>query len=98
MLGYEFFIFATVSSYIANLVESLTRYFIEVKSVEGVIVEGLTSYAPLAFKHELTMTWLIANFYFRLNGFHRMIDYYDLGRCEVLVVSWEDTSMDLVLM
>jgi len=98
MFGFGFLILITVSAYVANLAAFLTRNIVDVMSVEGVVAAGLPICAPPAIQHELKMAWPKANLHYINGGFNGMIDDYDLGRCKVLAVSVEDTSMDLPLL
>lgn len=100
MFGFGFLILITVSAYVANLAAFLTRNIADVKSVKGVVAAGLPICAHPAIQHELKMAWPKANLHYvnGSKGFNGMIDDYDLGRCEVLAVGMEDTSMDLPLL
>ena len=100
MFGFGFLILITVSAYVANLAAFLTRNIADVKSVKGVVAAGLPICAHPAIQHELKMAWPKANVHYinGSKGFNGMIDDYDLGRCEVLAVGMEDTSMDLPLL
>ena len=97
MFGFGFFILITVSAYVANLAAFLTRNVSEIKSMEGAVASGWTICAHPAIESELQIAWPKANFYFTESGkeFLGMLEDYSLGRCDVMAVGWEDTSMDL---
>jgi len=100
MFGFGFFILITVSTYVANLAAFLTRNITTTKTMEGVIAAGKNICAHPALKTELQSAWPKAKFYFTETGneFHGIVEDYDLGRCEVLAIGWEDTSLDSSLM
>jgi len=97
MFGFGFFILITVSAYVANLAAFLTKNVSSIQSMEGAVASGWTICAHPALKSELQVKWPNANFYFTETGkeFHGILEDYNLGRCDVMAVGWEDTSMDL---
>ena len=97
MFGFGFFILITVSAYVANLAAFLTRSMDVVQSMDGAVAAGKIICAHPAVENELQIAWPKANFYFHQGGkeFIGMIKDYDLGLCDFLAVSWEDTSMNL---
>lgn len=97
MFGFGFFILITVSAYVANLAAFLTRSMTSAPTtMDAVITSGYTICAHPVMKQELQNAWPTANFYFTETGrdFHGMLEDFDANKCKVLVVSWEDTSMD----
>jgi hypothetical protein len=97
MFGFGFFILITVSAYVANLAAFLTKNLSEIKTMEGAVASGWTICAHPALESELQIKWPNANFYFTESGkeFTGILEDYNLGRCDVMAVGWEDTSMDL---
>jgi len=97
LFGFGFFTLISVSAYVANLAAFLTLSGgTTVTTMENAVKTGVTICAHPAVKAALQVDWPAANFYFHENGneFPGLLDDYDAGKCKVLAVGEEDTSMD----
>jgi len=98
IFGFGFFILLTVSAYVANLAAFLTRSTLSesITTMKGAVSAGYEICAHPALEDELYSAWPRGNFYFHQEGkdFRGMLDDYDAGKCKVLVIGWEDTSVD----
>mmetsp|Transcript_34735 Transcript_34735/g.56767 ORF Transcript_34735/g.56767 Transcript_34735/m.56767 type:complete len:669 (+) Transcript_34735:46-2052(+) len=101
LFGFGFFILISVSAYVANLAAFLTLSTTDsVKTMAGAIAAGMTICAHPAIKAELEVAWPDAKFYFHEKGreFPGVLEDYDAGRCRVMAIGYEDTSMDKVFL
>jgi len=98
LFGFGFFILISVSTYVANLAAFLTLSGTSdvVKTMGSAVAKGMIICAHPALKTELQVAWPDANFYFHEAGleFPGMLDDWDAGKCRVMAVGFEDTSMD----
>mmetsp|Transcript_2090 Transcript_2090/g.4481 ORF Transcript_2090/g.4481 Transcript_2090/m.4481 type:complete len:745 (+) Transcript_2090:84-2318(+) len=101
LFGFGFFILITVSSYVANLAAFLTRSVPDyIATMEGAVKNNLKICGHPALAEELTTKWPDAKFVFHTEGneFFGLLDDYRAGKCDVLAVGREDTTMDLELL
>mmetsp|Transcript_36003 Transcript_36003/g.63128 ORF Transcript_36003/g.63128 Transcript_36003/m.63128 type:complete len:701 (+) Transcript_36003:59-2161(+) len=97
LFGFGFFILIAVSAYVANLAAFLTLSTTEsVNTMNGAVAAGMTICAHPALKAELEVAWPDAKFYFNEQAmdFAGMLEDLDAGKCRVMAVGYEDTSMD----
>ena len=82
----------------ANLAAFLTLSgtYDSVRSIDQAISAGYRICAHPAMKVEFQMSYPAANFYFHEDGneFAGVMDDYLAGKCQVLAIGYEDTSMD----
>ena len=83
----------------ANLAAFLTLSgtYDSVRSIDQAISAGYRICAHPAMKVEFQMSYPAANFYFHEDGneFAGVMDDYLAGKCQVLAIGYEDTSMDI---
>ena len=89
-----------ISAYVANLAAILNQSNISNDSVTTMgeaVARGVKICAHPALKDDMLTLWPNANFYFHqdANEFSGMLDDYDAGKCKVMAVGYEDTSMDV---
>lgn len=98
LFGFGFFILIAVSAYVANLAAFLTLSGTSdaVKSIDQAVASGYRICAHPALKKEYQIAYPNANFYFHEDGneFAGVMDDYLAGKCQVLAIGYEDTSMD----
>ena len=98
LFGFGFFILIAVSAYVANLAAFLTmsRQAETVKTIDGAIAAGYRICAHPALSEEYQQAYPEADFYFHEDGreFLGVLDDYVAGKCKVLAIGYEDTSMD----
>lgn len=96
LFGFGFFTLISVSAYVANLAAFLTLSGTNVQTMNDAVKLGVPICAHPAVRAELEGEWEGANFYFHQNGneFPGLLNDYDAGKCELLAVGYEDTSMD----
>ena len=85
----------------ANLAAFLTRAVPDhVGTMEGAVQYGLKICGHPALKIDLEKTWPEANFVFSDTGkeIYGLLDDYDAGKCDVMAVGLEDSTMDFELM
>jgi len=99
LFGFGFFILISVSAYVANLAAFLTLPTTDapIKTIDGAIDAGLTICAHTAIEAELEVAYPDAKFYFHDKGreFHGVLEDYEDGKCQVMAIGYEDTSMDV---
>lgn len=97
LFGFGFLILIAVSAYVANLAAFLTKTSQEsVLTMTQAVRTGTRICAHPAIREELELQWTDANFYFHSKGneFNGVLQDYDDGKCGVLIIGLEDTSMD----
>ena len=69
---------------------------VSVSTVEEAVAAGYKVCAHPVLRDEILAAWPDGDFYFSQRGtdFWGMLDDYDEGLCQVLVIGWEDTHMD----
>lgn len=101
LFGFGFFILISVSAYVANLAAFLTNSTTNsVKTMDGAIQAGFTICAHPALKAEFEVAWPDAKFYFHQEAreFPGVLEDYDDGKCNVMAIGLEDTSMDQIFL
>ena len=97
LFGFGFLILIAVSAYVANLAAFLTKTNQEsVLTMSQAVRAGTRICAHPAVREELELKWTDADFYFHSKGneFNGVLQDYDDGKCEALIIGLEDTSMD----
>lgn len=87
-----------MSAYVANLAAFLTLSGVAdtVKTMGEAVARGYTICAHPALRTELELAWPDAKFYYKTagSGFFAVLDDYEAGKCKVMAIGYEDTSMD----
>jgi len=102
MFGFSFFILISVSSYVANLAAFLTLSGVSdyINTMEKAVAYKTKICGHSVLRDELQLRWPDANFVFPESGSSKygVFDLYDAGKCDVMAVQREDTTLDEKLM
>lgn len=98
LFGFGFFILIAVSAYVANLAAFLTMSAATdyVKTIDEAVAAAYRICAHPALRTELQTAYPDAIFYFHEGDgeFPGVMKDYTEGKCKVLAIGYEDTSMD----
>lgn len=90
-----------MSAYVANLAAFLTRSIPDhVGTMEEAVQYGLKICGHPALKDDLESKWPSVTFIYSdtAKDFYGLVDDYDAGKCDVMAVGREDTTMDFDLL